>query len=677
LRPSKALAGAAWGIVFWSAYAIVEYFLYSAVPLFQESFGIFTLSHWSLSGVLFDCYWILGALAGAAFGAILARWDLRTQPGDAEAFESGRLPAALSLIAAVLINLCSALPLRHFALMVAIIAASVGAAILWVLRHPRSFLGSWIDFHPLLLAFLLISPVWLSTEGIDSSSPGVKFAAAVLCAGAALGLTRLLHAAPRWPSSVHFFSGLATLAVLVLACGFQSGGRKVPLSVALPSLPNPGRSPVVLVSLDTTRADHTSIEGYLRNTTPHLAEFAASATFYPHAMAAFDMTLAAHASMFTGVYPSWHGARIVDEEPQPLDGKLPTLAGILRDKGYFTAGAVANSAYLTPRWGLTRGFGSYDVQAPVELLSAERRFELRQGLRALLNLRQPTAEFDLVFRRGEEINDTVFRIMEQPGVRQRAFFLFVNYMDSHAPYSPPAPFDTAFLGGQPGVTFARYRLVHRRRERLSPDEYRRLAAQYDGGIAYEDYAFSQLIQWLKARGLYDRALIIVAGDHGESFGERGLLGHGSSVHGDQINIPLVVKFPYQVRGAVVEAPVSQVDLLPTVLDTLGYEIPAHVQGLSLRNTAPLAHREILAESDHARALRVDGMKLIVSSTGRRELYDLSCDPEENRDLYASRPPQAQPLEAALNRWVQRLPRPRTAATDPGELRRLKTLGYVQ
>jgi len=674
----RVVAGAAWGIVFWSAYAVLEYCLYSVAPLFQGPLSVFTMSHWRLSGLLFDCYWILGAAAGGATAAVVAPWDRRTMPAGSDRFESGRLPASISLLAAVLINLGLAVPVRHFAWIVAYIAAVLAAAILWVLRRPNTALAHWVDLTPFLLGAFLIAPLWLSTEALDDSTVNVKFAVVVLCLLAIFGLNRVLQLAPRWHAGLHFMTGLILLAAVVVASGLKSGERKAPVTVTLPPGDGAGRPPVVLVSLDTTRADHTSVAGYSRKTTPNLAALAGSATVFPNAMATYDMTLSAHASMFTGVYPSWHGADFASGEFLPLDRKLPTLAEILRGKGYLTAAMVANSAYLTPQWGLARGFSFYEIQAPIKVMAAERRFELRHGMRGLLNLLMQTTDFDLLFLRAEDINDLVFRTMEQPGVSGHPFFLFVNYMDSHAPYAPPAPFDTAFLADRQPVPFARHIFAERRSIVLTRDEYERLAAQYDGGIAYNDYAFGQLVQWLKARGLYDKALIIVAGDHGESFGERGRTGHGSSIHADQIDVPLMVKYPGQHAGAQVEYPVSLVDLMPTVLETLGLEIPGHVQGRSLRRLEQLEHREILVETAHARALRMGPLKLIVNANGKRELYDVSRDPTELHDLYAGGAAQLQPLEAAYQHWMQSMPKRRPSRTvDAEELRRLKSLGYVQ
>jgi arylsulfatase A-like enzyme len=638
------------------------------------------MTHWRLTGLLFDCYWVLGALTGSLAAVALGRWDRRRPARSEDPFDCGRLPGSLSLLAGVTANLIAASVAGHLGAAVLVISAALGALIVYVMNRPHSWLAPWVDFNPIVLALILISPMWVSTDGLEAFSFNTRVAGAAVALVALCIVNRMLRAVRRWPAHLHFVSGLGVLALMVLSCGFKSGDHKLRPTVRVPSQPDPQRPPVVFVSLDTTRADHTSVGGYSRNTTPNLVRFAAGATVYPNAVAAYDMTLASHASMFTGVYPSWHGATLMAGRPAPLDDRLPTLAGTLGKKGYFTAAVVANTAYLIPRWGLLRGFAYYDCQHAIKLLTGEWPFELRQGVRSLLSWFISTDDFDVVFRRGEEVNQAVFRTMSDTAVRDRSFLLFVNYMDAHTPYLPPEPYDSEFLGEQPLVPFAKYQEVSHHRGSFTRDEYARLAAQYDGGVAYEDHSFGQLMKWLKEHDLYDRALIIAVGDHGEALGERsGNLGHGlSSVHSEEMSVPLLIKYPHQTEGAVVSTPVSHVDLLPTILDTLDYEIPGHIQGRSLYRTETLNGREILGESQLSRALVYNGMKLIVHAGGQRELYDLAHDPEELQNLYPGGDQKAAPMEAAFRIWTQKIPGVRAQSPmDLRELRRLKSLGYLQ
>jgi hypothetical protein len=249
-------------LVFWSAYGIVEYFLYSAVPLFQRPNGIFTMTHWRLSGLLFDCYWILGAITGSLFAVALGPWDRRKVTRREDAFDCGRLPASLSLLAAVSINFLIASPSGHLGSAVVGVSVGFGALILYIMRRPDSRLAGWIEFHPFLLAFVLISPMWVSTDGLEAFSFNTRVAGAALSLAGLCLVNRMLRSRPRWPAHLHFVSGMALLAIMVLICAFHSGEHKLPPLARTPFQPDPGRTPVVFVSLDTTRADHTSVGGY-------------------------------------------------------------------------------------------------------------------------------------------------------------------------------------------------------------------------------------------------------------------------------------------------------------------------------------------------------------------------------------------------------------------------------
>jgi arylsulfatase A-like enzyme len=690
----------AWGVAMWSAYALVEYLLYSVLPLFTRSGAVFTPENWRINALILDCYWLLGAITGGVAGAIAHRLAMRSVAGLESRPDLSRLPGSLSLLFGVMVNLATGFPLGRSAILILCMATVLGTAMVWALLRPKSRIAGWVELPPVLLAAMVLGPTWLSTDPLESWRPQWKLAATLFWIVALMGLNAVLRRWKAWPAAGHLMAYLGTLALLSGACAVMSGAHRARAMVLRPSAGDAGGAPVILVSLDTTRADHLSAYGYGRATSPHLAEFAARATLYTDAMAASDMTLASHASIFTGVYPSWHGAHPYSLNPpvvRPLDEKLPTLAGILGTKGYFTAGVAANSVFLVPKWGLNRGFQAFDVQTAVEILGYDRRFNMRHGIRRLLACCMDTSGFDTVFRRSSEVNEYAFSILDDPAVRDRSLFLFVNYMDSHAPYVPPAPYNTLFLGANKALDFPWHKVLERdvieQGRRLSESAHAQLVAQYDGGLASQDAAFAQLIERLRQRGIYEKALIIVTGDHGEAFGERGLMEHGVSVYEDQVHVPLVIKYPNQNEARVVRMPVSHVDLLPTILDTLGYAVPAHAQGRSLRDPAGLEKREIMAESfpnlffgawrpklDRTeRAIRAGSLKLIVSDKGKNELYDLSEDRDEAHNLRALGHAGAGELEAALRSWVGRAPAAGSRAVAEGEeeLRRLKGLGYVQ
>jgi arylsulfatase A-like enzyme len=692
--------GAVWGVTMWSAYGLLEYFLYSVIPLFTRPGAVFTPANWRLNALIFDSYWILGALTGAVAGWLAHRWSVSSVAGMEARLDLTRLPGTLSLLLGVVLNLLTAFPLGRSAILILVMAIALGSATIWALARPKSRAAQLLQVHPVILSMLVLGPTWLSTDPLESAGLIWKGAAILLLIGGLIAVSALMRLGKAWSGSRHLITYLAVITIVTGGCAILSGAHRARATVTAPAVADPGGPPVILVSLDTTRADHLSLYGYRRPTSPRLADFAKGATLYTDAMAASDMTLASHASIFTGVYPSWHGAHPYSVDPpvvRPLDEKLPTLAGILGSKGYFTAGIAANSVFLVPKWGLNRGFQIFDVQSAIEILGFDRRFNMRHGIRRLLDCCMDTSGFDAVFRHSDEVNQYTISILEEPAIRSRSLFLFVNYMDAHAPYVSTPPYNTMFLGADKTLDYPRQKVLERdflqNGHRLSESQRARLEAQYDGGLASQDASFGQLIDLLKSRGIYDRALIIVTADHGEAFGERGMMEHGVGVSEDQVHVPLVIKYPNQVTAAVVKQPVSHVDLLPTILDVVGYPAPTYAQGLSLRHPEELGKREIIAESfpnlffaawrpklvRTERAVRAGSLKLTLSTSGKNELYDLAQDKDELHNLRALGHPAAQNLDALLRGWIRRAPSGvlPMAGKNANELRLLKGLGYVQ
>jgi len=277
------------------------------------------------------------------------------------------------------------------------------------------------------------------------------------------------------------------------------------------------------------------------------------------------------------------------------------------------------------------------------------------------------------------------------------FFLFINYMDAHTPYLPPHPFDTLYPGKDEGFSWDDYptfkKGVMALKRKITQKEHRHLVSQYDGGIASLDFHLGKLIARLKELGLYENSLIIITSDHGETFGERNLLGHGVSVYQDQVYVPLIIKYPNVNKKIVVNKFVSPIDIMPTILDVLGYEVPEYVQGLSLTKLESWNARTVIAESFPKGSLltlppgfnRVERaiffwpFKFILSTAGKRELYDLSKDPDEKNNLYRPDDETSRRLEMSLNHWLKTV----SAETgSPAKLNKetldhLKALGYVQ
>ena len=527
---------------------------------------------------------------------------------------------------------------------------------------------------------------------------GAVITSYVLCRGVPHKLT------PETPVSISP-RRLATLAplglVVVAVCwlGFFVSQQPLEQSVSLGSVPL-GQPHVLLIVLETVRADHLSVYGYKRETTPNLRELAAHATLYTRAVSSGDMTLSTHASLFTGLYGASHGAHSGPNNHfgKPLANQYHTLAEVLSTHGYQTAAVVANIGYLAPKWGVAQGFSLYDHRSPVRFLRPPPAYSLRRTMQAILSRLSVGGERRPWFPRAEEINRQASSVLDSMGNDERPFFLFVNHMDAHWPYLPPAPFDTLYPGKDPSFDEKQYRAAVKQiltRERATSEaERNHLVSQYDGSIAYVDDQVGRLFARLKRNRFYDNCLIIVTSDHGEAFGDRHLVGHWVSVYQDQVHVPLIIKYPNTERSTVVDELVGSIDVLPTVLDQLGYEIAKDVEGQSLLRMDRGSPRVVMAESfPHfrkpawqtrfqrtERAIFAAQYKLITSTEGKREMYDLFRDPNETSDLYWTEKATAHRLEPLFRQWPHEIPKRGDDAPveiDPETLERLRSLGYVE
>jgi hypothetical protein len=295
-------------------------------------------------------------------------------------------------------------------------------------------------------------------------------------------------------------------AALLLVTSYALG-RAAPAAVeaASPVLALADRPNILLIVMDTVHADHLAVYGYERDTTPNLRDLARDSMVYANAISASDITLTSHASLFTGMYPSWHGA-YCDPQNAPygraVSNRYPTLAELLRSGGYQTIGVAAN-LYLRADFGLERGFDRFNIPRPVPLLAAENAYMLRRGLRRELSLLFDTAEFDRLYALGEDINTELFGELAAQSKPGTPAFIFVNYMDAHFPYVPPAPYDSQYPGRRSAMT--QYALEAEQKILVSgngvaPGYRPHCVSQYDGGIAYVDHQVGEVVKWLKHPG---------------------------------------------------------------------------------------------------------------------------------------------------------------------------------
>ncbi len=401
-------------------------------------------------------------------------------------------------------------------------------------------------------------------------------------------------------------------------------------TVAWPQTSAPRKSPpdVYLITIDTLRADHVGCYGYKQVETPAMDALAADGVRFTQAFTHSPITNTSHITILTGLLPSVHG---VTDFGVPLSPQHATAAELLKKHGYQTAafiGAVIlDSNTLAP--GLARGFDFYDNFPKTDSKDAEGRNKARWGR---------------VERRGMEVVEHAEAWFEKH--RTGPHFVWVHLYDPHDPYEPPPPYSERY------------------KDHL-----------YDGEIAYADSAVAHWIAFLKKAGVYDNAIILVTGDHGEGLGEHGEETHGLFLYDSTLHIPLILKTAAAAhRGTVIDAQVRTTDILPTILSATGVAWPAELNGeslLPLINQSATSTRPLFGETDYPlrwgwaplRALRADNTKWIEAP--RPELYDLQADPKEMRNLYApdaaNSNSKVQTMQAEMAKWKAKLPPPSNSA----------------
>jgi arylsulfatase A-like enzyme/Flp pilus assembly protein TadD len=394
---------------------------------------------------------------------------------------------------------------------------------------------------------------------------------------------------------------------------------------------------VLLITSDTTRADHVGCYGNRGVATPVIDGLARDGVLCATAVTPSPSTLPAHASLLTGLYPYRHGARA--NGTFRLEGRITTLAERLRDAGYRTA-AMISAFVLDSRFGLHQGFEVYDD-------------DLTKGVKYSPHMFRE--------RPAELTNEPVTGWLRENG--DEPFFLWVHYFDPHAVYLPPEPFRT------------RYR-----------------HAPYDGEIAYVDSQVGALMAQLEALGIRDRTLVIFASDHGEGLGEHGEQTHSLLVYDATLRVPLIFNAPSRLpRGKVMHRQTCLVDVVPTVLALVGEAVPDDLDGVNLCQPPPGEPRPVLIETIATMTLhgwaplvgvRREDYKYILAPTP--ELYDLQRDPRELDNLHAAEPKIVRALSDRLGAWLGEDPFLATSQAvdldsldaDDEVLAHLAALGYV-
>ena len=410
------------------------------------------------------------------------------------------------------------------------------------------------------------------------------------------------------------------------------------VAVSLPSVAAPTN--VVLITLDTTRADRMGFLGSKRGLTPNLDALALQGMVFLQAYSQVPLTAPSHATILTGTYPQFNH---LEDMGSPLAAGLPYLPEILRQHGYHTA-AFVGSQILDPKSAAAPGF--------------DRGFEVYD---AGFHSRAPGEDrYQSVERRAAVV---VNRAVAWLGRSQRApFFLWVHLYDPHDPYDPPEPFKS------------RYR-----------------SAPYDGEIAYADFAVGKLLAALHADGFYDSTVIAVAADHGEAFGEHGEQTHGLFLYDETIHVPLLVKLAGAKAAPLrIDTRVGLVDLAPTILQAVGIQPPTTMQGTSLTELMKAdspggVDRPAYAETDYPyrafgwsplRAWRAS--KYLYVDAPQRELYDRTADPGAVHNLAGNSTAVADTMAAQLEQFHRKTSSttPAQAGITPDQAEQLQALGYI-
>jgi arylsulfatase A-like enzyme/Tfp pilus assembly protein PilF len=409
---------------------------------------------------------------------------------------------------------------------------------------------------------------------------------------------------------------------------------------------------VLLIIVDTLRADHVGCYGHRSARTPVVDALASGGTRFSCVATAAPVTAPSVATILTSTYPPFHGVR--DNEFFALNPTLPAIASVFQEAGYRTA-AFVGSAVLDSRYGFDRGFDHYDDDMTAEFVIYGESYgferEQAQG----------------VERRAENVTGAAIRWLRKQG-RRNAFFCTVHYFDPHMRYDPPPPF--------------------RERFRTSP---------YDGEIAYTDAQIGALLEALQKNGVLERTLVVFTADHGEGLGDHGEGAHGYFIYDSTVRVPLVFNLRGKVAaGRVIDSQVRTVDIMPTVLDLSGLEVPETAQGASLaaavqgpQGPSDVSDRDAYIETFHTlysyrwhelQGIRTAEWKYVQAP--QPELYDLRADPGEAVNLFEERPEEAERLKNALADLENELARGRApftakrAESEPEVVKKMGALGYV-
>jgi len=432
---------------------------------------------------------------------------------------------------------------------------------------------------------------------------------------------------------------LSAIVAFTLACGVGSSNQVGAESVGPPN--------VILISVDTLRADYVGCYGSGKVRTPNIDVLASDGTRFGTVVSEVPLTFPAHTSLLTGNYPMMTGVR--DNLGYRLVPSQQTLAEVLKEQGYST-GAFVGAYVLHSKWGLGQGFDRYDD-------------DFRTGQNKASDPSQKLIN-DAVERRGGEVSRSALNWIR--GQARQPFFCWIHLFDPHDPYQPPEPYLSRY-GDDP----------------------------YAGEVAYADAVVGEILDTLRELNLYERSLVVLVGDHGESLGAHREMTHGFFLYDSTLLVPLIVKLPLAERfkgsKPVVDETVQLVDVFPTVVQALGLRTAVRVQGKSQLNVIlgkgerpdRAAYSETFYPNEFGwselKSWRTGDYKYILGP--HPELYNLHADPGESRNLLEEETSLANRLRAQLETFQDRYTDPELASggqvqLSDQDLARFRSLGYV-
>jgi arylsulfatase A-like enzyme len=458
-------------------------------------------------------------------------------------------------------------------------------------------------------------------------------------------------------------------------------GAPIVRDVAPDSDRDPAKKNILLVSIDTLRADHVHSYGYWRPTTPRLDQLATRGVRFTDCTVQSPYTLPSHVSIFSGQCPSVHG---VQEAGRAISAaRTPMLARILSQRGWTTRAFTAGG-FVSPVFGFAEGFDGYSNIDPL-------RDDSSPHFQALLSQQPETISADLVREYGpERVKEWITDHADEP------FFLFLHTYAVHD-FDPPPGYldrfadpDTSDLKDFMPYMDWRYITEHG----ISDEDLAHIVRHYDAALLYVDEVIGEVLDHLETQGLRENTIVVVTSDHGKELVERGIIGHGVTLYEEMVRVPLIIDRPGGEPG-VVNRPVMSIDIAPTLLGLLGLPIDPRMQGVDLFADSipertiwsevvdPLAHKYCLREQGWKLIHDPEEREVLFPSPGPWELFSLSDDPEEKANLFEAEPRAAERLSESLLRLRGRYEELGASLGHAGEgeldeetLVQLRALGYL-